>query len=197
MSKGSEFHKFLAIDCETSGMNTKGDDPSVNYQMVSIGLIVSDPKTFKEIEKLYLEIKWNGESEWSDFAYKIHGLSKEYLEENGVDEEEAAAQILELIMRHFDTTKGITLCGHNAASFDKFFLKALLRKFGIELKFSHRVIDSFTIGLVAVQAFDSDELFSKMELAPRRMHNALEDIEYTLKSIRMINKLVKRCLDSE
>lgn len=195
MSKGSEFHKFLAIDAETSGMCTSGDDPSVGYQMVSIGLIVSEPKTFKEIEELYIEIKWNGESEWNDYAFKIHGLSKEYLEENGVDEEDAAAQILELIMRHFDTTKAITLCGHNAASFDKYFLKSLFRKFGIELKFSHRVIDSFTVGLVAVNAYDSDELFAKMELAPRRMHNALEDIKYTLKSIRMINKLIQRCLE--
>lgn len=197
MSKGSHFNKFLAIDCETSGMTTKGDDPSVNYQMVSIGLIVSDVKTYKELEHLYLEIKWNGESEWSDFAFKIHGLSKEHLEENGVDEEEAAAQILELIMRHFDITKGITLCGHNAASFDKYFLKQLLRKFDIELKFSHRVIDTFTLGLIAVEAFDSDELFEKMGLAPRRMHNALEDIRYTLKSVRLLNKVFQRCITSE
>lgn len=197
MAKGSEFTKFLAVDCETSGMTTKGDDPSIDYQMVAIGLIVSDVKTFKEIESLYLEIKWNGESEWNDFAFKIHGLSKEYLEENGVDEEEAAAQILELIMRHFDTTKGIVLCGHNVASFDRYFLKALLRKFDIELKFSHRMLDTFSLGLIAVQAFDSDELFSKMGLAPRRMHNALEDIQYTLKSVRLINKLIQRCLTSD
>lgn len=197
MSKGSHFTKFLAVDCETSGMTTTGDDPSVNHQMVSIGLIVSDVKTYKEIESLYLEIKWNGESEWSDFAYKIHGLSKEYLEENGVDEEEAAAQILELIMKHFDTTKGITLCGHNVATFDRYFLKALLRKFGIELKFSHRMIDSFTLGLIGVEAFDSDELFEKMGLAPRRMHNALEDIQYTLKSVRLLNKVFQRCMTGE
>jgi DNA polymerase III epsilon subunit-like protein len=162
-----------------------------------VGLIVSEPKSFKEIEKLYIEIKWNGESEWNDYAFKIHGLSKEYLEDNGVDEEDAAAQIVELIMRHFDTNKAIVLCGHNVASFDKFFLKSLLRKFGIELKFSHRAIDSFPIGLITVQAYDSDELFSKMELSERKKHNSLEDIEYTLKSIRMINKLVNRCLDSE
>lgn len=195
MSKGSEFHKFLAVDVETTGMCTVGDDPSVGYQMVSIGLIVSEPRTFKEIEELYLEIKWNGESEWSDFAFNIHGLSKEYLEENGVDEDEAAAQILELIMRHFDTTKTIVLSGHNVASFDRYFLKSLFRKFDIELKFAHRMIDSFSIGLVSVGAYDSDDLFAKMGLPPRKLHNSLEDIRYTLKSIRMINKLIQQCLD--
>lgn len=197
MSVGSHFTKFLAIDCETTGLSKVGDDPSVGYQMVSIALIVSDVKTYSEIESLYLEIKWNGDSIWDDYAYKIHGLSKEYLEENGVDEEEAAAQIVELIMRHFDTTKGITLMGHNVATFDRYFLRGLLRKFDVDLKFSHRTIDSFTLGLVTIGAFDSDELFDKMGLAPRRMHNAIEDIRYTLKSVRIINKLVQRCLDNE
>lgn len=196
MSKGSHFNKFLAIDCETSGMSF-GDDPSEGYQMVSIGLIVSDVKTYAEIETLYLEIKWNGTSGWNDYAQKIHGMSKEYLEENGVDEEEAAAEILELIMRHFDTTKGIVLMGHNVSNFDKPFLKSLLRKFDIELKFSHRAIDSFPLGLVAVKAFDSDELFENMGLPARKEHNALEDIRYTLKSVRLINKLITRCLESE
>lgn len=196
MSYTSHFTKFLAIDCETSSMS-KGDDPSTGCQMVSIGLIVSDVKTFKEIETLYIEIKWNGESDWSEYAEKIHGLTKDYLDENGVDEEEAAAQIVELIMRHFDTTKGIVLCGHNVVSFDKPFLKSLLRKFDIDLKFSHRAIDSFPIGLLAVHSFDSDELFRNMGLPPRKEHNALEDIRYTLRSIRGLNKIFERVLTDE
>lgn len=197
MAVMSHFTKFLAIDCETTGISKRGDDPSDGYQMVSIALIVSDVKTYREIESLYLEIKWNGESMWDDYAYKIHGLSKEYLEENGVDEEEAAAQIIELIMRHFDPTKGITLMGHNVATFDSYFLRGLLRKFDVDLKFSHRMIDSYTLGLVTIGAFDSDELFNKLGFAPRCTHNALEDIRYTLKAVRIINKLVQRCLDNE
>ncbi len=194
MGVSSHFHKFLAMDCETSSMSF-GDDPSEGCQMVSIALIVSDVKQYKELDTLYLEIKWNGESKWNEKAESIHGLSKEYLEENGVDEEEACAEILEFIMKHFDTTKAITLMGHNVASFDKPFLKSLLRKFGINLKFSHRTIDSFPVGLLAVGAFDSDELFDKMGLPPRKAHSALEDIQYTLKSFRLLNKIFRRCID--
>ena len=193
MSIGSHFQKFLAIDCETSGM-TFGDDPSKDYQMVSVALIVSDTITYQELDSLYLEIKWNGESKWEPKAEAIHGLTKEYLEENGVDEEEALADILEFLDKHFDLTKAITLCGHNAANFDKPFLKSLLRRFEVDLKFSHRTIDTFSVGLIAVNAFDSDELFDNMGFPPRKEHNALEDIRLSLKSLRVINKLMKECI---
>ena len=193
MSIGSHFKKFLAIDCETSGM-TFGDDPSKDYQMVSVALIVSDTTTYQELDSLYLEIKWNGESKWEPKAESIHGLTKEYLEENGVDEEEALADILEFLDKHFDLTKAITLCGHNAANFDKPFLKSLLRRFEVDLKFSHRTIDTFSVGLIAVNAFDSDELFDNMGFPPRKEHNALEDIRLSLKSLRVINKLMKECI---
>lgn len=194
MSAGSQFTKFLAIDCETSGMSF-GDDPSVDHQMVSVALIVSDVKTYKELDTLYLLIKWNGESKWSDKAQEIHGLTKEYLEEHGVDEEEAVIQIVEFIMKHFPTTKPITLMGHNVVSFDKPFLRSILRKFDITLKFSHRALDSFPVGLLAVSAFDSDDLFKNLGFPARKEHSALEDIQLTLKAFRILNKLFRQCID--
>jgi DNA polymerase III epsilon subunit-like protein len=185
----------LAVDVETSGMDFS-DDPSNGYQIVSIGLIVSDVKTLKELDSLYLEIQWNGEDKWDEGAEKIHGLSQKYLESNGIPEEDAVVEIAEFIMSHFDMSKAITLMGHNAANFDKPFMKKLFNKFGIPIKFSHRTIDSFTIGLIAVDAFDSDELFKAMSLPDRKTHNSLEDIRYTLKSIRIIKKLIKEVLSS-
>lgn len=195
MAGGSTITKFVAIDCETSGMAFEGDDPSVGYQMVSLAMIISNVKDFKEYEKFYVEIKWNGESKWNDKAEEIHGMSKAYLEANGVDEDEAALQAAEFLSEHFNSTKPITLCGHNAANFDKPFLKSLLRKIGVNFKFSHRTIDSFSVGLVALGAFDSDELFDKMGFEKRDEHNALVDIQMTLKSIRVINKLIKASLE--
>lgn len=192
----SKFNKFLAVDCETSSMSF-GIDPSTNCQMVSIGLIVSDTKTYEELDTLYLEIKWNGESDWSQKAESIHQLSKEYLEENGVDEEEAAVQITEFIMKHFNVSKGITLLGHNVSSFDRFFLRSLLMKFDIDLKFSHRNIDSFTLGLIVLDAYDSDELFRALGYKYRDGHNALEDIRYTLSAVRWMHNIIQEKLYAE
>lgn len=194
MSMGSHFHKFLAIDCETSGMNF-GDDPSDGYQMVSVALIVSDVNTYTEHDHLYLKIRWNGDSGWDKKAEEVHGLSVYHLEEYGVEEDDACADIIEFIMKHFDINKSIVLCGHNVVRFDLPFLRRLLNKFGVTLKFSHRAIDSFPIGLLSVGAFDSDELFDYMGLPPRKEHNALEDIRHTLSSLRKLNKLFKACLN--
>lgn len=193
----SKFNKFLAIDLETSGMSFQNDDPSNNYeyQIVSIGMIVSNTKTYSEDAILYREIKWNGTSEWNAKAETIHGMSKEYLEESGLDEEDAVIDIVEFIMEHFDTTKPIVLMGHNVVSFDKPFFKALLRKHGISLKFSHRAIDSFPVGLLVVDAYDSNELFDKMGFPPRKEHNALEDIKYTLKAFRGVKGIIDEILE--
>ena len=193
MSAGSKFTRGLAIDVETSGLSF-GDDPSDGYQILSIGLIVFNVKDYLPIEKLYLEIKWNGEDKWDDYAEKIHKLSKDYLEKNGVDEEEAVADIMEFILRHFSPDKAITLLGHNVATFDKPFFRKLLRKFGFEVKFSHRALDSFPLGFVSVGAFDSDELFTSLGFPARKAHNAMEDIELTLKTYRILNKIMREAI---
>lgn len=193
----SHFTQFLAIDLETSGMSFTTADPSNNYeyQIVSIGLIVSNVNTYTEDYMFYREIKWNGTSSWNSKAEAVHGLSREYLEESGVYEEDAVADIVEFIMQHFDITKPIVLMGHNVVSFDKPFFQALLAKYDITLKFSHRAIDSFPMGLLVVNAFDSDELFNNMGFPQRKEHNALEDIRYTLKAFKGIKTIIDRVLE--
>lgn len=197
MSYGSEFDQFLALDLETSGMSfTNLHDPSdgYKYQIVSIGLIVSNVRDYKEEAVLYREIKWNGTSEWNAKAESVHGLTKEYLEESGMAEDDALADVMEFIMEHFDITKPIVLLGHNVGTFDRPFFKEWLAKYDIKLKISHRTLDSFPTGLLSVGAFDSNQLFEYMGFPPRKEHNALEDIRLTLKSFRVIAKLFDKVL---
>ena len=98
------FERILAVDCETTGLAVNRDDPSFDpetgteYQAISWGLVVADAQTLKPIEKMYLEVQWNGESKWDDRAQKIHGLSKEHLAANGFTEEEAVEAIGTLIL---------------------------------------------------------------------------------------------------
>ena len=80
------FSKLLVMDCETSGLAFKNYDPSIEpdgreYQAVSWGLAVVDSTTFKVIDTLYVEIKYNGLAIWSERAEAVHQMSKEYLEE--------------------------------------------------------------------------------------------------------------------
>lgn len=181
--------KFLALDVETSGLNFDTDDPSVNYQVVSIGLIVSDGD-FNPIDEFYTEIKWNKTSHWNNKAESIHGLSKEYLEQNGVHEGEAAVSITEFMLKHFEPDEKIILLGHNVRSFDFYFFNKLMRKFDFFFQFSHRVVDTFPLGLIMFGAENSDELFD-IFFPSRKTHNALQDAKMTLTVCKKIKTIME------
>ena len=177
------------MDCETTGLFFDSDDPSnkngKHHQAVSWGLIVTDADTLEPIEKLYVEIKWDGKSEWNPKAEAIHGLSKEHLAANGLDEDEAMADIANLILTYWGTTPVVTL-GHNVTTFDVPFLKAGMRRHGLELKFGNRHIDTSGSGFLTFGSYTSDELFNLAGLPERTVHNAMEDVEYTLEAASRI-----------
>ena len=189
------FEYILAIDCETTGLFFNVDDPSYDpetgkeHQALSWGVIVADAKTLEPIEELYVEIQHNGDAEWNDSAAQIHGLTKEYLVENGVPEEEAVMLIANLIVKYWGTDNKIATLGHNVVAFDIWFLKRLMRRYGIELRFGNRHIDTFSLSFGTIGGFNSDDLFETMGLPVRGVHNALEDIKYTLESVRRIKVL--------
>lgn len=188
--KKGEFNTFFAFDCETSGMNKdfNNGDIAQGYQMVSIGLVLTDLKTLKVNDELYREIKWNGVSKWDKGAEKVHGLSKEYLEENGVSEEEALAEMGAFFYDNVGLGP-IILLGQNVGVFDRPFLIDAFKKHGItDFKFAQRNIDLFSASMATIGAFTSDEIFEKTGLKARGTHNALEDAKYSLKAFRRINK---------
>lgn len=194
MSRNKDFTKILALDAETSGLAFGSIDPSTGFQSVSWGFVVADTE-FNPIDKLYVEIKWNGESEWSEKAEAIHGLSKKYLAKNGLTEEEAAVEIAEFLLKHFHPDDSIVCLGHNVRNFDIPFLVALLGKFGLSFKFAHRAIDTFSPGFILTGRRNSDEIFEFFGMPKRHAHNALSDAEYALKVCRNMRKLWREAYD--
>lgn len=193
--------KILIVDSETTGMAYGCDDPSYNpttgetYQAVSWGMIVADAFTLKPIERLYVEIKWNGESVWDPRAQAVHGLSLDYLEENGMSEEDAVVEIASLILKYWGPDSPVHLGGHNVATFDLPFLRRLLRSQGLEIKFGHKYIDSNSVGFTTFGTHNSDDLFEAVGCATRGDHNALEDAENTLTALRTIKQLFNACME--
>jgi oligoribonuclease (3'-5' exoribonuclease) len=188
MYRRSKFKNILAIDCETSGINFNGN-PSQGYQAVSWGMLIIDADTYDTLDELYIEIKWNGEAEWNEKAEKIHGLSKEYLEANGMSEEDALLKIINFITPYFPPGTPVNLLGHNVHLFDKCFLEDLFHRFGMELKTRQRHIDSFSVFQAVVGAYDSDEAFGFLMGDERDEHNSLEDIRLTVNSLKIIKEL--------
>jgi DNA polymerase III epsilon subunit-like protein len=198
------FEKILIVDCETSGMCSPGisDDPSHNpetgetYQSVAWGLIVANAITLKPIEELYVEIKWDGVSVWDPRAQAVHGLSLEHLEANGMESADAVCEIAGLIIKHWGPNSHVTLAGQNVASFDLQFLKRLLRSEDINVKFSHRTVDTNAIGFAVFTSFTSNELFETVGIPARdpAKHNALDDARCVLTTLQTVRSLFKTCI---
>jgi hypothetical protein len=183
----------LFIDVETSGysrLNMLDRSDGYKYQIVSIGAIVASSTTWKPIDTFYVEMQWNKTSAWDFGAQNVHHLTREHLEEHGVPEEDGLAMFCEFLLKHYDTSKAITLGGHNVATFDRHFLLNLFKKYDMTLELSGRGIDTHTIGKVLYGTKDSNELFELIGVE-RAEHNALEDAQLALKIIRQTHKLFK------
>ena len=196
------FEKILTIDCETTGLTFGGDDPSVGHQAISWGAIVTDFKTLEPVEELYIEVKWNDQSKaarakdpsFGKRAEQIHGLTYNYLEENGVDEEEAVVQLVSMLMKYWSPDSCIPLLGHNVIAFDMWFLKRMTRAHGINLKHGSRHYDTNTVAGLCWEEFNSDDLFAACGLEDRGDHNALEDARNSLESARLTRMIFKEGL---
>ena len=197
------FEKLLFIDCETSGLAFNSVDPSYDeatgktYQAVSWGMVVTDAQTLKAIERLYVEIKWDGKSEWSVDAQRVHGLSLEYLEEHGMTDEEAVVAIAELILKYWGPDGVVCVGGHNVATFDLPFLRRLLTDNGIHVKFGSRVVDTNSLGFGTFGTFISDDLFDTVGIPERGEHNALADADAARIAVQRVRKMFTQCLNAE
>ena len=188
------FKYLLAADAETSGLCFGSDNPVSNpktgehYQAVSFGLIVVDAETFQPVEDLYVEIQWNGKSNWTAGAEKIHGLSKDYLAKNGLTQEEAVVAIAELVLKYWGADGTISLIGQNVATFDLHFLRDLVRSQGIEFKFGNRHTDTHGLGHTVFGTYNSDDLFELVGVV-RKDHNSLEDAYASLKVVQVVRAM--------
>jgi hypothetical protein len=170
----------LAIDWETSGYSHP--NYASKHQGISFGAIIFEIKTLEPIETLYHEIKFDPKFEWSSGAEKVHGLTREHLAKHGISQEDAAFSLSSAIIKYIGT-EDIVLLGHRVY-FDKAFTQQLTESQGIFLNYHPTMIDSCSMGTLLLEASRSDEVFDLMGLPPRSDHNSLEDIMYTLESIR-------------
>lgn len=192
---------LLGMDCETTGLAYSGQvdknrpDPSHNvitgdtYQAVSWGFIVVDNETLQVIDELYLEVDFNDENTWTEGAAKVHGLTKEHLKQNGLSEEDAAVAIVEFILTYWSIDDAIITLGHHQTTFDHWFLRRLLTKFDIMVKFANRHIDTSSLGWGVFNCQDSNELFSLFGNERNSGHNALDDIKTSFEVYKFTRKL--------
>lgn len=195
----------LCIDWETSGA-TWGGDSSKEYQGLSFGAVIFKTSNFEVVETLYREIKFDASKyKWSDEAANIHGMTQHYLAKSGVSQEEAAQDLLELILKYFGTGK-VMFLGHNP-EFDRRFTNQLTKSVGIEfsveasgepcdgrIEVHHVLLDTSALGFITMGLFKSDLLFEAMGFEERGEHNALDDALMTVGTCERIRLLVESAL---
>lgn len=184
----------ICFDFETSGYlpPKEIDGHFVGYadkhQGVSIGAIIFDLKTLTNISEIYIEFKFDPANEWSDEAEKIHGLTREYLNEHGVSQEEGAEKFLNWVLEN-----GIPLddewliMGHNK-DFDIAFLHKWLNKLNVMPKIFYRGINTCDVGIAAFGIGKSDLLFERLGFEKRGDHNALDDARMTLAVAQVVRE---------
>ena len=186
MSAKPSIPKFaLAIDWETSGYSLPAY--AAQHQGISFGAVVFDLSSLTPIEELYCEVKFDPKYKWDDGAEKIHGLSREYLQKHGIDQEEAAMELGALILKYFSDGK-VMLLGHRVW-FDEAFTDQLMQSAGLEIKYDPIRLDSAAIGVLFLELQRSDDIFDAVGLPPRAEHNALEDVIYTIETLRKLKEI--------
>lgn len=179
----------LCFDTETSGFNFP--DYAEKHQMISYGAAIVVNETLEVVDTLYREIKFDDSKLWSKEAEAVHGLTKDYLNINGVSMEDACVDLLNLVVKYWGFDSSIMLIGHNPL-FDVAFLNSSFDKVTLpHLKLYHRLIDTSIIGYATMNITNSEELFTKLGLPPRHAHNALEDVLYTVESVKIVRDYFK------
>ena len=170
---------------------TEGE--AVSYQMgdkiqgIQLGATIVRWDTLDVVDTFLVDIKYDPRYLWSDEAERIHGLSREYLEKNGVSQEDAAVQFANFILKWFGTDD-VMCVGHNVI-FDIEFLEQLMVPFDIMPKLHITKVDLASIGYTMLGLHKSDDIFSFLGMPQREEHNALEDCIYTSEAIRLIRKM--------
>lgn len=184
---------ILLCDVESTG-STFGsyEETFKRYQAIAFGAIVATSDTFEEVASLSFKVKFDPRYEWSDEAEKIHGITREQLEVEGLDNEEAAAELAEFILNHFGTGK-VMFANHNPW-FDIEAMKQLLEPHGVMPDLHHVVLDTSGLGFVTMGKYRSNDVFEFFNGERPKIHDALGDARMALGVLKGIREIVNTVL---
>lgn len=119
---------FVVFDLETTGLNKINDD------IIEFAYLMFDSNNLLvKAERMYF---YHEGMTWSEEAYKVHQISKEFLKTQ-------ADKFTENLIKMYSVLKYATVVGHNARKFDCEFAQFWLSKFGLPLTFN-KIIDTMT-----------------------------------------------------
>lgn len=184
----------LCIDWETSGSDFARGHSADIFQGISFGAAIFNTRTFDIIDTLYREVKFDSSKyQWSMDAQRIHGLSREYLEEHGISREDACCDLVEFMLKYLGPSPKVMVLGHNVA-YDISYTRQLLGDFGVEFDTHHVQLDTACLSFIHFGTYKSDHLFEIMGFEHRQQHNALEDVFLTIEAAKTFKLITQEAL---
>lgn len=160
--------EIVSFDLETTGLHPGQD------HVIQLGAIKFNSQTFEIIESKNWYIRPSGNYTITPAAQAVHGITKEFLEVNGISLDIAGREFLKMI-------EGCDLLTYNGNKFDVNFLYTDLKKWGINFNIEGRhFYDAFAMEC-RFNPRDLSTVYKKytgkdMENA----HNALADVSATV-----------------
>lgn len=158
---------FFCVDIEASG-----PVPAL-FNMVSIGAVpvrFSDGAWRPESERFYVELKPIAPG-FDRSAMKIHGITREHLEKEGVEAAEGMQRLAAFVERITRPDGGrAVFVGHNAV-FDWSFIAYYYERFGMPNPFGYKGLDtkSLAMGRLGIGWFETgkENLEPRLHLPPQ------------------------------
>lgn len=159
---------IVSFDLETTGLNTQTD------HIIQIGLVKFNKSTYEELGHLMFYIKPGVGFSIDPYAQEKHGLTKEFILENGVLLSSVWDEIREFI-------GDCDILSYNGNSFDVPMLYNNLVRYNLEFDFvSRKYYDSMIVERkrVRYKLADTYKRYTGKEL--EGAHDALEDVRATV-----------------
>jgi DNA polymerase III epsilon subunit-like protein len=161
---------FVSVDIEASGQS-----PAVG-SLLSIGACLVD----RVDEGIYIELKPLADRGWSDSAEQIHGLSRERLEQDGMDPADAMIRLEEWL--DYACAGGRPVFVGFNAPFDWMFVADYFWRYLARNPFGVSALDlkSYYMAAELIPRWDMTRrvhIDDKLGLKPDHSHHALEDAQ--------------------
>jgi ribonuclease T len=171
---------YFSVDVEASGPFPP------DYNLVSIGAVEVRPTAEGHTigREFYCELKpcfpgFRAES------MAVHGITREHLEQNGVESREAMRNFAAWTKSCLTGTEKPVLVGHNVV-FDWAYINYYFQSFGMENPFGYKAIDSksLAVGALGISWWDANKDYllkaipGLVGLPKDQEHNALHDAQF-------------------
>lgn len=124
--------EIVCLDVETTGLN-----PTLNH-IIQLSMVKFNSETFEIISSKNWYIKPEMDFHIESGAEKVHGITKEFILENGVTLRSIHQEILDML-------GDCDILTYNGNSFDIKFLYNDLKELGLSISFKRKFYDSYVI----------------------------------------------------